>query len=157
MLRFFALLCFYRGTGEESVLLLLLLLLLLVGGFRGTVFGSPMYTQNGCFQKKYFKMGVSRENFSSKWVYPEKTFLKSGCIQSKFSSKWVYPEKIFLKNGCIQRKLFFQKGAFTKYFCCKIDASKQNHTSRWVHQVPFFYRIQKKNYSVSLHVITLLF
>ncbi len=38
-----------------------------------------MHNQNGYIQRKLFlKMGVSRENFSLKWVYPEKTFLKNG-------------------------------------------------------------------------------
>ncbi len=63
--------------GEEGVVLLLLVVVVVVvvaGGFGGTVFRSPMYNQNGCIQRKLFlKMGVSRENFSSKWVYPEKT------------------------------------------------------------------------------------
>ncbi len=68
--------------GEERVVLLLVVVV--VGGFGGTVLRSPMYNQNGCIQRKLFlKMGVSRENFSQKWVYPEKTFLKNGCIQRK--------------------------------------------------------------------------
>ncbi len=46
-------------------------------GTWGTVFRSPMCTQNGCIQRKlFFKMGASRENFSSKSVYPEKLKLK---------------------------------------------------------------------------------
>ncbi len=46
--------------GGESVVVVV------VGGFGANVLRSPMYTQNGCIQKKrFFKMGVSRENFSS--------------------------------------------------------------------------------------------
>ncbi len=50
-------------------------------------------------------------------------------------------ENIFLQKGCIQRKLFFKMGALTKNFCCKIDSSRQKISSKWVHQVPFVYRI----------------
>ncbi len=93
--------------GEERVLLLLLLVVV-VGGFGGTVYRSPMYNQNGCIQRKLFlKMGASRENFSSKWVYPEKTFLKNRCIQRKLK---------FLQNGCILRKLFLKMGASKENF-----------------------------------------
>ena len=77
------------------------------------------------------KIVVSREYFSCKRVYPEKTFLQNGCIR----------RKLLLQNWCIKRKLFFKMGAFTKNFCCKIDASRQNITSKWMHQVPFFYKI----------------
>ncbi len=63
---------------------------------------------------------------------------------SHVHSKWVYQQKTFLQNGCIQRKLFFKMGASRENFCCKIDASKIFFTSKWVHQVPFFYRIFKK-------------
>ncbi len=90
--------------GEEGVVLLVVVVVV-VGGFGGTVFRSPMYTQKGCIQRKlFFKMGVSRENFSSKEVHSEKTFLQNGCIQRKvflkrgasrqnFSSKWVHQDK----------------------------------------------------------------
>ncbi len=69
--------------GEEGVVLLGFVVVV-VGGFGGTVFRSPMYTQKGCIQRKLFlKMGVSRGNFSSKWVHPEKSFPQKGCIQTK--------------------------------------------------------------------------
>ncbi len=46
-----------------------------------------MYTQNGCIQRKLFlKMDVSRENFSSKWLHPEKTFLQNKCIKQNCTS-----------------------------------------------------------------------
>ena len=73
---------------------------------------------------QYIQMGASRENFSSKWVYPAQTFLQNGCIQGNvfykkgassenFSSKWVHSRKTFaaklmhqdknlLQNGCIK-------------------------------------------------------
>ncbi len=69
--------------GEEGVVLLLVVVV--VGGFGGTVFGSPMYTQNGCIQRKlFFKLGASRENFPLKWVYPEKLFFKMGVSRETF-------------------------------------------------------------------------
>ncbi len=78
------------------------------------------FLQNGCIQRKlFFKMVVSRENFSSKWMHPEKPFLQNGCIQRKlffkmgasrenFSTKWVHPEKTFLQKGCIHKKLLLR-------------------------------------------------
>ncbi len=126
--------------GEESVVLVVVVI---VRGFGGTVFQSPMYTQNGCIQRKLF----------SKWVYPENFFLQNGCIQRKgfffqngciqgklffkmgvsrelFSSKWVHPENFFLQNGCIQRKLFFKMGV-----------SRENFSSKWVHPEKTFLQI----------------
>ncbi len=71
--------------GEGSVVLVVVVV---VGGFGGTIFQFPMYAQNGCIQRKlFFKMGVSRENISLKWVYPEKTFLLNGCVQRKHPSQ----------------------------------------------------------------------
>ncbi len=65
----------------------------------------------------FFKMGASRENFSSKWAHPEKTFLQNGCIQRKlffkmgasrenFSSKLMHQDKTLLQNGCIKSLSF---------------------------------------------------
>ncbi len=72
-----------------------------------------MYTQNGCIQRKLFiKVDASREKFSSKWVYSEKTFLQKGCIQRKLFFKMGASGKTFLINECIHKK----------NFCCKIDA-----------------------------------
>ncbi len=81
--------------GEEGVVVVVVVVV--VVGFGGTVFGSPMYTQNGCIQRKlFFKMGASRENFSLKWVYPEKLFFKLGVSR-----------ETFFQNGCI-KSLFLQ-------------------------------------------------
>ncbi len=79
--------------GEEGVLLLVVVVVV-VGGFRGTVLESPMYTQNGCIQRKlFFKMGASRENFSLKWVYPEKLFFKMGVSrETLFQNVWYQRE-----------------------------------------------------------------
>ncbi len=61
--------------GEEGVVLLVgFVVVVVVGGFGGTVFRSRMYTQKGCIQKKVFlKKGASRQNISSKGMYPDKT------------------------------------------------------------------------------------
>ena len=101
-----------RQNRERKVFFFfLLLLLLLLGDLGGTVFRSPMYTQNGCINKK--------------------TSFQNGHIQRKhFLKKWVDPAKTFLQNGCIQRKLFPKMGAFKKTFCCTIDASRQSFTSK---------------------------
>ncbi len=98
-----------RQIRERKVLFFLLDLLLLLLGDLGGLFSDLPYT---------LKKGASRENFSSEWVYPEKTFLQKGCIhrklffktgasREKFSSKRVHPDKTFLRNGCIKAKLWF--------------------------------------------------
>ncbi len=103
--------------GEEGVVLLVGFVVVVVGGFGGTVFRSPMYTQKGCIQRKLFlKMGVSRENFSSKGVHSEKTFLQKGCIQRKVFFKMGASRQNFLQKGCIQTKLFFKMGASRQNF-----------------------------------------
>ncbi len=85
--------------GEESVVLGVVV----VWGFWGTVFQSPMYTLNGCIQRKLFL----------KWVYPEKFFLQNGCIQRKlFFKMGAFTKKLLLQNQCIKTKL-----------CCKMGAS----------------------------------
>ncbi len=57
------------------------------------------YPQNGCIQRKlFFKMGASRENFSSRWVHSRKTF----------AVKLMHPEKTLLQKGCI-KSLSFMK------------------------------------------------
>ncbi len=75
--------------GEEGVVLLVGFVVVdVVGGFGGTVFRSPMCTQKGCIQRKLvLKMGVSRENFSSKGVHPEKSFPQKGGIKTKL---WLF-------------------------------------------------------------------
>ncbi len=95
-------------------------------------------------------MGAFRENFSSKWVYPEKTFLQNGCIQRKFffkmgvSREFFYKmgvsRKKFLQNGCIQKKIFLQNGCFQRKLYFKMGAS-----------TPFLFLSFKV--SLNLHVI----
>ncbi len=51
-------------------LLLLLLLLLLLGDLGG------LFSNHPCT----VKMGASRENYSSKWVHPEKTFFQNDSV-----------------------------------------------------------------------------
>ncbi len=108
-------------------------LVVAVGDLGGPVFESTMYSQNGCIQiKLLFKMGASRENFSSTWVHPEKTFLQNGCIQRKlffnmgasrenFSSKWVHPEKTFLQNGCIHGKHCFKMDSSSPFLLQNLE------------------------------------
>ncbi len=93
-----------RQIRERKVLFFLLdlLLLLLLGDLGG------LFSDLTCTLKK----GASKENFSSKWVYPEKTFFKRGASREKFSSKRVHPDKNFLQKG----------------------VSRQNFSSKWVHQ-----------------------
>ncbi len=85
--------CFFLSAAKptdqgEGGVVLLVGFVVVVGGFGGTVFRSPMYTQNMCIQRKLFlKMGVSRENFSSKGVHQDKTFLQNGCIKTKL---WLF-------------------------------------------------------------------
>ncbi len=72
-------------------------------------------------RKLFLKIGVSRENFSSKWVLPDKTypqngsckrklFLKMGASIENFSSKWVHSQKTFAVNLMHQDKTLLQNG-----------------------------------------------
>ena len=77
---------------RERKELFLLFLLLLLGDLGGLFFNLPCT----------LKMGVPRENFSSKWVYPGKTFLQNGCIAAKL----MHQNKTLLQNGCIKSLSF---------------------------------------------------
>ncbi len=74
--------------------------------------------------------------------------------RENFSSKWVHPDKFF--NGCIQRKLFFKIGAFTKTFAAKLMHQDktlfQNGCIKFLSFTEFRKRIILSFY-VSLHVI----
>ncbi len=90
------------------------------------------------------KIGASRENFSSKWVHPEKSFLQNGCIQRKLSFKMGSSRKKILQNLHSQTLLLQNS-------CIKIT-----FTTKWVHQVHFFLQNLKKriilSFKVSRHV-----
>ncbi len=60
--------------------------------------------------------------------------LKMGVSQENFSLKWVYPEKTFLQNGCIQRKLFFKMGISRENFSSKWVHLQKNFCCKMMHQ-----------------------
>ncbi len=93
---------------RESKVLFFFFLLLLLGDLGGLFSDLPCvqpkwvhpeksFLKNRCNQRKlFFKMGASKEMFSSKWLHSQKTL----------AAKLMHLDKTLLQNGCIKSLSF---------------------------------------------------
>ena len=58
-------------------------------------------------------MGASRQNFSSKWVHPEKNF-KMGAFTKTFAAKLMDQDNFYIKLGASSPFLFTEFRIFLK-------------------------------------------